>query len=172
MFELLVILGTLAADLLSKSWAAGPLAAMEGGTLPLIEGVFHLTYVQNTGAAFGIFRGQRWPLIVLTSIATIAVAYVLITRRKKFSLWLRLSLALIVSGALGNLIDRAFLGYVRDLFDFRLINFAIFNVADVCICVAAALLMICIFFIDGKEQDGKAAPGQSKDQQEEEKCSK
>src|SRR5699024_11866018 len=99
----------------------------------LIPGVFHLTYVQNFGAAFNTMNNQRLLLVVLTS-AVLLVIFVLLLLGKLRSPWMVVSWSLILAGGAGNLIDRLFRegGYVVDLFDFRLINFPVFNVADIC----------------------------------------
>ncbi len=107
------------------------------GSVPLIEGVFHLTYVQNTGAAFGMFQGANWlfiPVIVLTAAFLI---YLMWTLRYAGD-FMRLSIALILGGALGNLMDRVMLGYVVDFLDFRV--WPVFNIADSCIVIGSILL--------------------------------
>ena len=107
-------------------------------SIPLIKGIFHLTLVYNRGAAFGIFKNQI-PLFVFTSLVAIILIYLDYKRnQQKESFSYNLSLALILAGALGNLIDRLFLGYVIDFFDFRI--WPVFNIADSAITVGAFLL--------------------------------
>lgn len=122
-----------------------------GESIPLIKNIFHLTYTENTGAAFSIFADKTLFLIIITSIIIlIFLSYVIIKKPKsKAVLW---SVTLIVSGAVGNLIDRILYGKVVDFFDFRAINFAIFNVADCFVCIGAVLLCIYVFFSDIKEK--------------------
>jgi len=119
-------------------------------TLPLIENVFHLTYVENTGAAFSILSGKQSFLITVTSIflvvLTLYLAYT--TRKHKKFLYSNLAVTLIISGGLGNLISRVRYGYVVDMFDFRLIEFAVFNVADIFITLGTILLILCAFFLE------------------------
>lgn len=114
-----------------------------GVTLPLWEGVFHFTYVQNTGAAFSFFQGGavwlRW-LSLFVSLALIV--YALSDKLSKFE---QIGYGFILAGAIGNGIDRFLFGYVVDFLDFRLINFPVFNVADMCINLGIASLIYAIF---------------------------
>ncbi|HZK34006.1 MAG TPA: signal peptidase II [Bacillota bacterium] len=132
-----------------------------GKTYPIWEGVFHLTSVRNTGAAFGMFSNSFWFLISARIIAGLVTLFFLIKYNNKWHLVIRLCVVGILAGALGNLIDQLVFGYVRDMFDFRLINFAVFNVADSYITVGAIVLAIFILFspegdyIKGKEVIGE-----------------
>lgn len=150
MLEILIILAALVLDQTTKIWAATTLAA-HSGSMPLIQDVFHLTYTQNRGAAFGMLQNQYVFFIIVTILALGVMAYVLVTERKKVSLWFRIALSLLFAGAAGNFIDRLLLHYVRDFLDFTLIDFAIFNIADACISVGAVLMIISVLFIDGKK---------------------
>lgn len=115
-------------------------------TQPLWEGVLHLTYVENTGAAFGMMKDSRWIFMVTSTVAIIGILVYMFYRTyvKKTPLpWMEaLSLSFIVGGGIGNMIDRTILGYVVDMIDFRLINFAVFNVADSFVCVGAGLMVL------------------------------
>lgn len=117
-----------------------------GTSVPLWEGVFHITSAHNRGAAFGMLQGGRWIFLAVTLIACIGIIYVLIKYKKQLHKMLRVCLVLILAGALGNFIDRVFLGYVRDMLDFRLIEFAVFNVADSAVSIGSVLLALDIFF--------------------------
>jgi signal peptidase II len=113
---------------------------------PLIEGVFHLTYVENTGAAFSIFTDMQPFLKIVTTIFIVFLFVLLVLHQKKrqrFTLR-AFSLACILGGAVGNLIDRFRFNFVVDFFDFRLIQFAVFNVADSFIVVGSILLIILL----------------------------
>jgi len=115
-------------------------------SIPLIDGLLQLTYVQNTGAAFSLFQGQR---LLLTIIQTVVIAVLLVylfRRRKKDSPLLLTSLSLIVSGGLGNLMDRVMQGYVVDFIE--LPHWPVFNAADIMVCVGCGLLAICVIFFD------------------------
>lgn len=119
----------------------------------LVKNVFQLFYLENRGAAFGILQGKRSVFIVITVIVLIALAYCYfrIPYTKKY-LRLRAVLVLIAAGAVGNFIDRTFQGYVVDFFYFNLIDFPIFNVADIYVTCAAVFLVLLILF-GYKEQD-------------------
>ena len=104
----------------------------------------------DPGAAFGMMKNSRWIFLVISFVAIIGIIIYLIKFAPKNRLC-QLSLAFILGGGIGNMIDRLALGYVVDFIDFRLINFAVFNVADSFVCVGAALLIVYVLFIDGKE---------------------
>lgn len=115
-----------------------------GNTFPLWQDVFHFTYVINTGAAFSFFRGQvevlRWISLI---VSLLLIVFVWLTPR--LTLLEQLGYGFILSGAIGNGIDRFLFGYVVDFLDFRLINFPIFNLADVFINIGVLLLLITSF---------------------------
>ncbi|MEB3218197.1 MAG: signal peptidase II [Nostocales cyanobacterium 94392] len=141
LFWIAAIVG-LILDQLTKYWVVQNFSL--GQTQPLIKGIFHFTYVQNTGAAFSLFAGKvewlRW-LSLLVSVALIALALF----SPVLSRWEQWGYGLILSGAIGNGIDRFLLGYVIDFLDFRLINFPVFNLADVFINIGIACLIIASF---------------------------
>ena len=142
MLELLIIVAILIIDLVSKHIAAAWLPTLPGGSFPLIDGVFELSYVENRGAAFGMLQNARWFFLVLTVIALAVLGWFLIRYRSKMHVRVRIAIALIITGAVGNFVDRLFLGYVRDMFYFSLINFAVFNVADAAITVGGIGLVV------------------------------
>jgi len=149
MFYYLIILFIIALDQIAKVLAVNYVKPHI--TIPLIENVFHLTYAENTGAAFSILSNKLPLLTIITTIFIIALfiyLYKLISTDKssKLLIW---SLVFIIGGALGNLIDRIRIGYVVDFFDFRWINFAIFNVAD-CLIVVGSILLITLIVLDEK----------------------
>lgn len=116
----------------------------ENETVPLLSGIFHFTYVVNTGAAFSFFRGGvnwlRWlSLIVSLGLIIFALIAPRINRIEQ------VGYGFILAGALGNGIDRFVLGYVIDFLDFRLINFPVFNIADVCINLGIFFLLLASF---------------------------
>lgn len=117
-------------------------------SIPVIEGIFHITYIQNTGAAFSMFSGYTGVLALVTGIITVGILVYMFKFRKTAHWSLMLSLALIVAGGLGNIIDRVFLKYVVDFLDFRV--WPIFNVADIYVCCGCGLLIIYVFFIEQK----------------------
>lgn len=114
-------------------------------SIPLIDNVFHLTYVRNTGAAFSMLSGQRFFLILLPIIIIVSII-IYVTIKKPKNKLLLLSLSMIVSGGIGNLIDRIRFGYVIDFFDFKIINFPVFNVADIFVTLGATLFILLLLF--------------------------
>lgn len=149
MIELIIIAVILGLDQYSKHLVDINLMPL-GSTLPVFPDVFHITSAHNTGAAFSMLSNGRWFITAVAVITSVAIAFILYKERKKMGVVMRICLALILAGAIGNLFDRITLGYVRDMFDFRLINFAIFNVADSAVSVGGVLLAIDVFFGKGK----------------------
>ncbi len=122
-------------------------------TKPLIDGVLHLTYVENTGAAFGMMKNHRWVFMATSTIAVIGILIFIVGWYKKYhDPLLFTGLAFIAGGGIGNMIDRVLLGYVVDFVDFRLINFAVFNGADSFVCVGAAMIVLWVFLTEIKEK--------------------
>ena len=148
-----VILLGIGLDQLTKFLAVKFL--MPKGTVPLIDGALHLTYVENKGAAFGMLSSHRYIFMIISVLLIIVVGVYLFysVENKKIGV----SLAMILSGGIGNMIDRVAFGYVVDFIDFRLINFAVFNGADSFVCVGAALLAIFILKDLGKPSQVKDA---------------
>ena len=138
----IAILALIGLDWLTKYWIQNSMALND--TIPMIDGIFHITYIHNYGAAFSILEGKQSFLLIVTGIAMAAIlGYMVVTQIKKkaqpMELW---SLALILAGGIGNFIDRVRLGYVVDFFDFRI--WPIFNVADIAVCCGCGLL---IFYV-------------------------
>lgn len=139
-----------AADIITKIWARSVLA--EIGSISVLDGIFQLTYVENRGAAFGILQDRRWVFIVLTVLILAAVAYAAVRYKNKPPL-LCLGMCFVVGGAVGNMIDRICLGFVVDFLDFCLIDFPVFNVADIFVCVGAALCAAFFIIYDNSEKE-------------------
>lgn len=154
--QLLIIAAALVIDQISKNIITSVLGPKE--TLPVIKGIFSLTYIQNTGASFGLFHSLPWAqtfFLIVTAITLVALLTYMVSARKKQGLWLRVCLSLIVAGAAGNFIDRIIFQYVRDFLDFSGLYFPyIFNVADSCLVVGSIMLAIYLLFMH-KEKDGK-----------------
>lgn len=112
-----------------------------GGMRTFIPKVVSLTYLKNSGAAFSMLENQQWFFAIITLIA-MGAAFVYLYRHIKGSLWLLLGLTLIISGGIGNFIDRVHQGFVVDMFHLDFMNFAIFNVADIYLTVGVGLLLI------------------------------
>ena len=147
-FFILFTAGLIAAtflDQFTKKLAVDRL--MGNPPIVLIPGVFELRYVENRGAAFGMLQGGRIIFFILTAIVLCGILYILkilpLTRR---FLPLAATLSLLFYGAVGNLIDRVLNGFVVDFLYFSLIDFPVFNVADIYVTVSAFLLMYLFFF--------------------------
>ena len=112
-----------------------------GGMRRFIPKVVSLTYLKNSGAAFSMLENQQWFFTIITIIA-MGAAFVYLYRHIKGSLWLLLGLTLIISGGIGNFIDRVRQGFVVDMFHLDFMNFAIFNVADIYLSIGVGLLLI------------------------------
>lgn len=117
----------------------------EKGSIPIIDGIFHLTYVENRGAAFGMFQNNQIIFVVVASIATVVGLYWLHKNKEKINIIGKASIIMIVSGAIGNLIDRLRLGFVVDYFDFRIIWQYVFNFAD--ILVVCGTILLCFYIL-------------------------
>lgn len=155
------------ADQLIKYWTVTVLQPI--GSILLWEGVFHLTYVENTGAAFSMLEGRQGFFIVVTVAAFLFMAYLYKNGMIRGVLG-NLCIAFILGGAVGNFIDRLRLGYVIDMFDFCLINFAVFNFADICITIGGALFVL-LAILDYKaeveaEKAKKLAEMEQKDEEQ------
>lgn len=148
----IIIIGLLTAlDQLTKFIITGNFSLYE--TKPVIEDVFAITYIQNTGVAWGMFKGKRVIFLVLTFIALLFAfrIYYNVHDKKKY-IPIRICLILLISGALGNMLDRIRLGYVVDFFSFELINFPVFNVADIMVVVSIFLLFFLLLFKYSNEE--------------------
>ena len=112
-----------------------------GGMRRFIPKVVSLTYLKNSGAAFSMLENQQWFFTIITLIA-MGAAFVYLYRHIEGSIWLLLGLTLIISGGIGNFIDRLGQGFVVDMFHLDFMNFAIFNVADIYLSIGVGLLLI------------------------------
>lgn len=129
-------LGVLLIDRISKYLVANLLE--EGQSIPLIRGIVHLTYVRNTGAAFGILSGQRFFFIAVTLVAVMLL--IIYARQVKGNGLLQVAFGLLLGGAVGNLIDRLVYVAVIDFIDFRI--WPVFNFADMAIVIGVALFAL------------------------------
>ena len=148
--SLLIVFVTLGLDQWTK-WAIVKSIKLNE-TVEMINHFFYLTYVQNTGAGFSMFAQAGMGFFAaLTLIVLVAMVYIFFkTNDSRY----QICLSLVFSGAIGNFIDRMSLGYVRDFFSFYIFGypFPVFNVADICITVGIALILISMFIDDKKEQ--------------------
>ena len=145
MTPLLVALCVVLLDQASKEWVRGAFSLHE--SVPVVPGFFHLTYVRNTGAAWGMFSGQN---VALSALALVMLAVLVVFRRKILPPGRvhRVALGLLCGGIAGNLFDRLRLDYVVDFLDFFVRNshFPAFNVADSAICIAVAIYILGTLF--------------------------
>lgn len=142
-------------DFVTKRIVSGSMKLYE--SIPVIKNVFNITYVKNTGASFGMMSGARWFFVAVTVILICAVIFYTVKNKIHDKLFL-LSASFVIGGGIGNLIDRIATGEVVDFFDFCLIDFAIFNVAD-CFVVVGVILIILYFILDDlkkHKEKGKA----------------
>ncbi|MBQ7012465.1 MAG: signal peptidase II [Oscillospiraceae bacterium] len=154
----IVILVLIGVDQAIKIWAIQELKPV--GSMDFLHigdfDIMDLTYLENTGSAFGSFAGHRVLLLTVTIIGAAACIWILIrhAQKKPFLFW---SLVLVIAGGLGNMIDRIFRGgAVVDYLDLQLFDFAIFNFADCCVSVGTVLLFIyIIFMMDKKPKETK-----------------
>lgn len=143
----------IAVDQFTKLAVLGSLKSV--GSIGIIDGFFSLTYVENRGAAFGMLEGGKWIFIAITlAVVVFAAVYYIKMPKTKENLWLRIAMAMIISGAIGNAVDRLFRGYVVDFLDFIIFgyDFPVFNFADILVVLGTALLAGGIIIFDGKEK--------------------
>lgn len=147
---LLITLLLIAADQVTKYFAVCCLAGKGG--IEVIPGVLELFYLENRGAAFGMFANRQWFFILIAVVMALAavLVYIKTPERKQYSL-LRFVCILIGAGAVGNMLDRLMHRYVIDFLYISLIDFPVFNVADCYVCVGAALAVIALFTVYREE---------------------
>ncbi|MBQ7038305.1 MAG: signal peptidase II [Clostridia bacterium] len=156
-FTVLAITAALVSlDQLTK-WLA-VLSLKNAETITIIPKVLGLTYVENTGAAFGILQGQRWLFLILTGAVMAAILWLLLFGSFRKHLIFNISATLIVAGGIGNFIDRSIHGYVVDFIEVLFFEFPVFNVADCYVVIGSVLLLVFFLFI----YDDKKVPIASK----------
>ena len=152
-FNLLAAAALIGIDQAIKLWATNVLQPV--GAMPLIPHVAELQFVLNPGMAFSLLSGKQLFLIIATSIALIFVAYGLFFRSRGKYLQ-QAALLLILAGGIGNLIDRVLNGEVVDYINLLFMRFAVFNFADICVCVGVALWVLVIFLDELHAENGQA----------------
>ena len=143
---ILCVAGITAADQLTKYLVVQNIELHS--QVPVIDGLFHLTYVRNTGAAFSIFQNMQWLFAVVFAVLTIAIIWEFSKKRMPFTKLERWLIVCIYAGGLGNMIDRVRFGYVVDMIEVEFMNFAVFNVADCFITCGCILLMFHLIFFN------------------------
>lgn len=152
MLYYLIAIILIVVDQLVKLWVRGSIPL--GASIPFIPHVMDLTYTQNTGAAFSSFAGLTWLLALISLAATVLLAVAIAKRFFKRPLGL-FALTLLLAGAAGNLIDRALLGFVTDMFQTTFIDFAVFNVADICVTVGGVLAVAYVLIFERESAPGE-----------------
>ncbi len=134
---------------------------LQDGPVTVIPGFFEFTYVENTGAAFGMLEGARWFFVIATGLVMAAMLGVLLFSKLRYSKLLSITLILIISGGIGNLIDRIVNGFVVDMIHVFAapigFDFPVFNVADCFVVVGSFLLLAYFFFFYDEKALNKAA---------------
>lgn len=143
MRKLICFVAVLILDRMLKVWITGHFSV--GESVIFVPGVWHWTYVLNRGAAFGMLQGQRW-IFILIAIGVLGALWFLRKSLVRESVWVQYGTLLFASGALGNLWDRFSQGAVIDFIDFRI--WPVFNVADIAICIGAALMIGNVLWMD------------------------
>lgn len=168
MIIFLIILGAVlvAADQLIKHWAVENL--MPVGTMDFIRfgdlEILGLRYTENTGAAFSSFSGARWFLTVFVLVMLVVLVVFTVKYKYKRPFFL-ISSVMVISGGIGNLIDRVRIGYVVDYLDVKLFNFAIFNFADVCVVLGAIFMLLFVIFVEPKLESAENSKREQNDEQ-------
>ncbi len=135
-------------DQLIKHWATAALLPV--GSMEVLPGIVELRYCLNDGMAFSMLAGKQGLLIGVTSVMLVAVLVMLFVR--KMPLAERIAWTLVLGGGVGNLIDRVLNGVVVDYINVLFMHFAIFNFADICVCVGVGLLML-VLLLDSTKKD-------------------
>ena len=134
------------------------------GSVPLLDGFMDLCYVENKGAAFGLFQGGRWFFVALTCLVVtmLALNYAKLPKQKPYN-WVRVSMALICAGAMGNCLDRLLFVYVIDFIRVTFIDFPVFNFADIFVVTGTILLAFIMIFIIKEQPPKEAVPENATD---------
>ena len=133
---------------------------LSGQTIPIVNNIFHITFVRNSGAAFGMLPGNTALLIAVGSIAALFILYTMYYIPKN-KYYYKIGLSFILAGSIGNILDRVYRGYVVDMFDFRF--FPVFNIADAMINIGMVVIVIIFVFGDGKGTRPNALTPRGKD---------
>lgn len=149
LFSLLGAAVLVVIDQLIKHWATAALLPV--GNMDVLPGIVELRYCLNDGMAFSMLAGKQTLLIGMTSVMLVVVAAMLFAR--KMPVWERISWTLILGGGVGNLIDRVLNGVVVDYINVLFMRFAIFNFADICVCVGVGLLMLVVLLDSFKKEE-------------------
>lgn len=142
----LMALGITLADQVTKYLTVANIPLFQ--KVDVLDGLFHLTYVQNTGAAFSSFEGMMWLFALIFGLFTAAIVWEFWKKAMGFTNFERWCIVAIWAGGLGNMIDRLRLGYVVDMVYLDFIRFPVFNVADIFITCGCLILLVHLVFFN------------------------
>ncbi len=149
----LIVIFSIILDQITKILAYNNLSKSE--EIVVIPKILGLSFVENRGAAFGMFADNRWVFMIFSTVAIGVMIYFLFSWKQSHPLLL-ISLSMLIGGGIGNMIDRILRGYVIDFFKFLFVKFAVFNVADCFVTIGAALLAIYLLFIFDDDSSKKS----------------
>lgn len=130
-------------------WGVG---FLKGDAITLIPNWLYFTYVENTGAAFGIFRDAKWLLIALAVALFVGITYYVASQRHSIKKSMILPLSMIAGGGISNVADRMQFGFVVDYIDFRIIDYPVFNLADICVVLGVCWLFLMIWKMPSSQE--------------------
>ena len=152
----------LAADQILKYFVLRDLRPIR--SVPILPGLLELSYIENTGAAFGLFKNVMWLVFLITAVAFIVILVILF-RYKKHTFFSYAASALLIAGGIGNLLDRIFYGFVVDFIHVLFFDY-IFNFADCCVTVGVVLFVIHVLLLSAREKQAQEAVKSSSERQE------
>lgn len=155
---ILLIVLSVAADQITKQIVLANIAMYD--EVSFLPGILHFTYIENKGAAFGMLANNRWVFLVISSLAIIAFVFYIIKYKPQSPL-LRVSLSFVIGGGIGNMIDRCFRGSVVDMIEVEFIDFYVFNVADMFVCVGCGLMVLYMILEEIREAKAKKSEKES-----------
>lgn len=141
----------LAADQITKFFVLRDLQSLR--SIPIFPGLLELSYIENTGAAFGLFKNMMWFVFLITVVAFIVILVILF-RYRKHTFFSYAAAALLMAGGIGNLLDRIFYGFVVDFIHVMFFDY-IFNFADCCVTVGVVLFVIHVILISAREKQAQ-----------------
>ncbi len=151
---IILIIALLGIDQWTKELVAGSM--LEGETVGVLNDFFHITYVKNYGVAFGMFQGEIRTISIVAIVAILGIIYFMIKQLKPHEVISKYAYAFILAGAIGNMIDRIYRGFVVDFADFRGIWKFVFNMADVWINVGVFLLILEVIILERKKKNNSS----------------
>ena len=151
----LIILGGIVFDQVTKYTVAYFLPIDNSKDVAVWDGVFSLRCISNDGAAFGMLDDKRWVFMTISTVVILGMLVYLCVKHKTVPKLLGIAIALIVSGGIGNMIDRVCLGYVIDFIYFVPIDFPCFNVADSLVCIGCVLIFVAVLIYGDDDEEKK-----------------